>query len=57
MKPMNLTTIKRGGMLAGKKRYLVAAAALIAPTIGYLTGDIDLQDLLTAVFQTLIGMN
>lgn len=57
MKPMNLTTIKRGGMLAGKRRYLLLAAALVGPTVGYLTGDLDLQGLLTAIFQALIGMN
>lgn len=57
MKPMNLTTIKRGGMLAGKRRYLLLAAALVGPTVGYLTGDLDLQGLLTAIFQALIGLN
>lgn len=57
MKPMNLTTIKRGGMLAGKRRYLLLAAALVGPTVGYLTGDLDLRGLLTAIFQALIGMN
>jgi hypothetical protein len=57
MEPMDISTIKRGGMLAGKKRYLLIAAALVGPAIGYLTGDLDLQGLLAAVFQVLIGMN
>lgn len=57
MEPMDISTIKRGGMLAGKKRYLLIAAALVGPTVGYLTGDLDLQGLLAAVFQVLIGMN
>lgn len=57
MEQLGLSTIKRGGMLAGKKRYLVVVAALIGPTIGYLTGDLDLQGLLTAFFQVLIGLN
>lgn len=54
---MDIDTIKRGGMLAGKKRYLLLAAALVGPTVGYLTGDLDLPGLLTAVLQALAGLN
>ncbi|MBP2230830.1 hypothetical protein J2847_004139 [Azospirillum agricola] len=52
---MNLATIKRGGMLAGKKRYLLLAAVLVGPVISYLTGDLDLQGLLVATLQALAG--
>ncbi|WP_199720784.1 hypothetical protein [Azospirillum cavernae] len=54
---MNIVTIARGGMLAGKKRYLLAALALAAPTVGYLTGDLDLAELLTAIVQALAALN
>lgn len=54
---MNIARIKRGGMLAGKKRYLLAAAALVGPIVGYLTGDLDLIDLLAAVLRVLAGLN
>ena len=45
-----MTDILKGGFLQGKKTYITAATGIIAAVAGYLVGDIDLTQMLQAVW-------
>ncbi|MDR1691222.1 MAG: hypothetical protein LBR35_00055 [Rickettsiales bacterium] len=42
--------ILNGGMLKGKKTYIVSIVGIITAVAGYLTGDIDLSSMLATTF-------
>lgn len=49
MDPTTFDKIVGGGLLAGKKTYLVSAGVVIAAVIAWLTGEIGLKEAIEAM--------
>ena len=47
---MNIKTIMAGGMLAGKRTYIIAGAGIVSAIGAYLVGDVGLVEALNSIF-------
>jgi hypothetical protein len=51
-----MTDILKGGYLAGKKTYLIAALGVLSTIVAYLVGDLPLVDAAKLVFDGVLAV-